>query len=217
MGNILNYGDFVNELFGFGKSKYDDIAKSNFNKLLDNLDKVQVQKYADYKREVIIDLKKDETKSESEVNNKEKVPPVSGESERENSKVEERKVIGLKKQGGEYTPPKSIHDVIKKPDYTNQTKIEVMKNYSKHRLSSKIFGKGDQNTYSLAINGKHFVSDVRGEEGKSLVSDNISKLFWNLLSELSTIQEDFRKKLIDENEYKKKISDIKTKYSSKIK
>lgn len=196
---IDRFSDFkVNEIFGIGKPlPYDGIAKENFKKLLDNLEDVKVNKYADYKREVLINLK-------------------SKKSEETNDKVQEGQVVGLKKKNTSvsYSPQTSIHDAIKKSDYSNVTKIEIMKNYSKHRMSSKIFGVGKEDTYSLSINGKHFISDVRGEEGKVLVSNKISKAFWELLSELSVIQEDFRKKLIKEDVYEKKLSDLKNKYTN---
>jgi len=196
---IDRFSDFkVNEIFGIVKSlPYDGIAKENFKKLLDNLEDVKVNKYADYKREVLINLK-------------------SKKSEEANDKVQEGQVVGLKKKNTSvsYSPQTSIHDAIKKSDYSNVTKIEIMKNYSKHRKSSNIFGVGKEDTYSLSINGKHFISDIRGEEGKVLVSNKISKAFWELLSELSVIQEDFRRRLIKEDVYKKKLSDLKNKYTN---
>lgn len=196
---IDRFSDFkVNEIFGIGKPlPYDGIAKENFKKLLDNLEDVKVNKYADYKREVLINLK-------------------SKKSEETGDKVQEGQVVGLKKKNTSvsYKPQTSIHDAINKSDYSNVTKIEIMKNYSKHRKSSKVFGVGKEDTYSLSINGKHFISDIRGEEGKVLVSNKISKAFWELLSELSIIQEDFRRKLIKEDVYKKKLSDLKNKYTN---
>jgi hypothetical protein len=78
---IDRFSDFkVNEIFGIGKPlPYDGIAKENFKKLLDNLEDVKVNKYADYKREVLINLK-------------------SKKSEETNDKVQEGQVVGLKKK-----------------------------------------------------------------------------------------------------------------------
>jgi hypothetical protein len=168
--------------------RYDDVAKENLKKLLDNLENVKVIKFADYKRSV-------------EISNT-------------NDKVEERKVIGLKKknQSVNFDPKNAVSNSIKKPDYSKSTKIEVMKNYSKHRVSSKIFGVGKEDSYSLSINGKHFVSDIRGEEGKTLVSNKITKAFWEILSELSTLQEDKRKNIISEEEYNDSVTELKNKW-----
>lgn len=179
-----------NELFNFSKPlRYDDVAKENLKKLLDNLESVKVIKFADYKRSV-------------EISNT-------------NDKVEERKVIGLKKknQSVNFDPKNAVSNSIKKPDYSKSTKIEVMKNYSKHRVSSKIFGVGKEDSYSLAINGKHFISDIRGEEGKTLVSNKITKAFWEILSELSTLQEDKRKNIISEEEYNDSVTELKNKWN----
>lgn len=179
-----------NELFNFSKPlRYDDVAKENLKKLLDNLENVKVIKFADYKRSV-------------EISNS-------------NDKVEERKVIGLKKknQSVNFDPKNAVSNSIKKPDYSKSTKIEVMKNYSKHRVSSKIFGVGKEDSYSLAINGKHFISDIRGEEGKTLVSNKITKAFWEILSELSTLQEDKRKNIISEEEYNDSVTELKNKWN----
>lgn len=179
-----------NELFNFSKPlRYDDVAKENLKKLLDNLENVKVIKFADYKRSV-------------EISNT-------------NDKVEERKVIGLKKknQSVNFDPKNAVSNSIKKPDYSKSTKIEVMKNYSKHRVSSKIFGVGKEDSYSLAINGKHFISDIRGEEGKTLVSNKITKAFWEILSELSILQEDKRKNIISEEEYNDSVTELKNKWN----
>lgn len=179
-----------NELFNFSKPlRYDDVAKENLKKLLDNLESVKVIKFADYKRSV-------------EISNS-------------NDKVEERKVIGLKRknQSVNFDPKNAVSNSIKKPDYSKSTKIEVMKNYSKHRVSSKIFGVGKEDSYSLAINGKHFISDIRGEEGKNLVSNKITKAFWEILSELSTLQEDKRKNIISEEEYNDSVTELKNKWN----
>lgn len=178
-----------NELFNFSKPlRYDDVAKENLKKLLDNLENVKIVKFADYKRSV-------------EISNT-------------NDKVEERKVIGLKKknQSVNFDPKNAVSNSIKKPDYSKSTKIEVMKNYSKHRVSSKVFGVGKEDSYSLAINGKHFISDIRGEEGKTLVSNKITKAFWEILSELSTLQEDKRKNIISEEEYNDSVTELKNKW-----
>ena len=208
---IERYNEFiVNEIFGFGKPlQYDNVAKDNFKKLLDDLDNVKVVKYADYKREVVLNLKEEESR---ETNRK----IDNSTSEGESKNIKEGQVVGLKKKNTSvsYTPQTSLHDAIKKPDYSKLTKIEVMKNYSKHRISSKIFGVGKEDSYSLAINGKHFISDIRGEEGKILVSNKLTKLFWDLLSELWILQEDLRKNLIKEPDYKKKVSELKNKYTN---
>lgn len=179
-----------NELFNFSKPlRYDDVAKENLKKLLDNLENVKVIKFADYKRSV-------------EISNS-------------NDKVEERKVIGLKKknQSVNFDPKNAVSNSIKKTDYSKSTKIEVMKNYSKHRVSSRIFGVGKEDSYSLAINGKHFISDIRGEEGKTLVSNKITKAFWEILSELSILQEDKRKNIISEEEYNDSVTELKNKWN----
>ena len=199
---IIKYNEFVNEIFGFGKLKYDDLAKSTLSKLLDNINNVEVHKFADYKREVTISLE-----NEKSDNSKEKI-----------DSLKERRVEGLKKSVSSipFNPKKNVRDIIKSIDYSKVTKIEVMKNYSKHRTSSKMFGVFDENTYTLSINGKHFVSDIRGEEGKSLVSNKITKLFWNLLTELEELQANLKKKLIEKDEYDTKVSELKNKYSKLI-
>ena len=199
---IIKYNEFVNEIFGFGKLKYDDLAKSTLSKLLDNINNVEVHKFADYKREVTISLE-----NEKSDNSKEKI-----------DSLQERRVEGLKKSVSSipFNPKKNVRDIIKSVDYSKVTKIEVMKNYSKHRTSSKMFGVFDENTYTLSINGKHFVSDIRGEEGKSLVSNKITKLFWNLLTELEELQANLKKKLIEKDEYDTKVSELKNKYSKLI-
>ena len=97
---------------------------------------------------------------------------------------------------------------------SDQVKIEVMRNYSRHRFSSKLLGKTKQDSYALAINGKHLIKDERGDEGKSLVSNNIIESYWNLLTDVNTIQDDLKRRLIDKEDYQSKLSDIKRKYSS---
>lgn len=92
-------------------------------------------------------------------------------------------------------------------------KIAVIKNHSRHRFSSKLLGGGSESSYSLSINGKHFIGDKRGSEGKMLVSPSIVKKYWNFLDDICKLQDKFERELIDNSEYKSELSKIKKKYS----
>jgi hypothetical protein len=83
---------------------------------------------------------------------------------------------------------------------TGKTFVSVMKTHSDHRFSSKFFGATKENSYSLAINGEHLISKVKGEEGKPLVSPKITELYWNFLTELGQLQIRRKRNIIKTND-----------------
>lgn len=194
MKNILNFENYIFESY-----EYDGIAKSTFSKLLSNIEDLEVRKFSDNRREVTIKKNKDKDIKES-------IDPNYRIKRRELKNPEKKEIITKDKE----TTFKSMNS----PD--EDINVIVMKNHSKHRFSSKLFGVLNQDSYSLSINGKHFVSDVRGKEGKMLVDPSIAKIYWNFLTDLHNIQDKYKRGLIDSDSYDTSLSKIKSKYSSKI-
>jgi hypothetical protein len=100
-------------------------------------------------------------------------------------------------------------------EYTKSGKtfISVMKTHSGHRFSSKFFGATKENSYSLAINGEHLISKVKGEEGKPLVNPKLTELYWNFLTELGQLQIKRKRNNIKSNEeYDRLVDGLKSKY-----
>lgn len=231
MDNILNFNLFVESFFS--SFEYDKLAKDTFTKMLNNIDRMDVRKFADYRREATIKFEekstdKQDSKSNAESQNREDKSKKGIEVEDEvddefpvrenvdpNYRIRKR---GLKNPERIEVTSKKETDFksLNKPKYKN-IDIAVIKNYSKHRNSSKIWGNRKENDYSLVINGKHLISDIRGQEGKTLVSPKIIQIFWSFLSELSEIQDKYKRGLIDESEYDSAISSVRSKYTGKIK
>lgn len=177
-----------NELFGFGSMPYDDLCNRFFKELVDNIHNIKVGKFSDYRREATI------ARNSKNINE---------------DREYKTKRIDFNHKIEDINSNQKSKDIFK---INNNTKVEVVKNYSKHRFGSKVLGSVNQNIYSLSINGKHFVSDVRGKEGKSLVSLNIVKKYWDFLSDVSTLQENLKKKLISKYQYEFELDRIKLKY-----
>jgi hypothetical protein len=96
---------------------------------------------------------------------------------------------------------------------TGKTFVSVMKTHSGHRFSSKFFGATKENSYSLAINGEHLISKVKGEEGKPLVNPKLTELYWNFLTELGQLQIKRKRNNIKSNEeYDRLVDGLKSKY-----
>lgn len=225
MRTILNFDSF-NESF-FSSYKYDSIAKDTFSKMLDNITHLDVRKFADYRREATVILDK-ENKSDDKLDKpkrvesghtKSNVDEVDSEFIDENVDPNYRiKRRQLKNPERKEIVSKEEEDFKSKNNPSSKNiEISVTKNYSKHRFSSKFWGSRKENDYSLAINGKHFISDIRGEEGKTLVSPKMVQIYWNFLSELSEIQDRYKRGLLNETGYDFEIQKIKSKYSNKIK
>ena len=142
MIEILNFENFSkNELFGFGKKyEFDSKAIEVFQDLLENIDKIEVQKFADYRREVTLTKKKEEKDSSIE---------SSGE-------VKEARIMRVPKSQTKITKVGEVESKNKQNTQIDDTDVAVLKNYSKHRKSSKIWGSFKENSYSLVINGKPF-------------------------------------------------------------
>lgn len=105
-----------------------------------------------------------------------------------------------------------------KTSYTTSPKMDiaVMKGYSGHRTSSKFWGATKEDSYSLSINGKHFVSNVKGKEGEPLVNPKIAEMYYNFMTEIGNIQTKRKRNLMDESEYNSELSKIKTKYQAQL-
>lgn len=224
MKNILNFDSF-NESFFSSSYKYDSIAKDTFSKMLDNISHLDVRKFADYRREATIVLDK-ENKSDDKLDKPKGVEKTKPNiDEVDNEFIDENVDPNYRIKRRQLKNPERKEIVSKEEDdfksknkpSSKNIEISVMKNHSKHRFSSKFWGSIKENDYSLAINGKHFISDVRGEEGKTLVSPKLVQLYWGFLSELSEIQDRYKRGLINESGYDSEIQKIKSKYSSKIK
>lgn len=223
MRNISNFDSF-NESF-FSSYKYDSIAKDTFRKMLDKISHLDVRKFADYRREATIILDKENKsddkldKTKSVEKNKSNIDEVDDEFIDENVDPNYRiKRRQLKNPERKEIVSKEEEDFKSKNKPSSKNiEISVMKKHSKHRFSSKFWGSRKENDYSLAINGKHFISDIRGEEGKTLVGPKLVQLYWNFLSELSEIQDRYKRGLINESGYDSEIQKIKSKYSNKIK
>lgn len=189
---ILKFDAYlIQEFFNIKALPYDEVAKKTFKLLLDNLETIDVKKFADYRRDVTV-------------------------SNAENSN-ESRNVIAknfVSKKDKKVVSDSNTSSSDNSKQSIGATKVSVMKNQSKHRLSSKIYGAIKQASYSLAINGKHFVSEERGKEGSPLVSKNISEGYWNLLTDVAKVQDDYKRRLINDDEFKSKIEDIRNKYTS---
>ena len=91
-----------------------------------------------------------------------------------------------------------------------------MKGYSGHRTSSKFWGATKEDSYSLSINGKHFVGNVKGKEGEPLVNPKIAEMYYNFMTEIGNIQTKRKRNLMDESEYNSELSKIKTKYQAQL-
>lgn len=116
-----------------------------------------------------------------------------------------KKLISTKKTGGD-----SYYK------NTGRTSITVNKTSSKHRLSSKILGAGNGNSFSLAINGKTYVGNIKGKEGDPLINPKISQMYYDFLTELGYIQDKLKRDNMDESEYQSEINKIKSKYQVQL-
>jgi hypothetical protein len=197
MKNILNFEKFsTNELFGFGKKyEFDSKAIEVFQDLLENIEDIEVQKFADYRREVVLTKKKN--------------------VEEDSTEVKESRIMRVPNSKTKFsqTSSSSFKTKYKQSDDVD---VAVLKNYSKHRKSSKIWGSFRENSYSLMINGKHFISDIRGEEGKMLVNPKLSEMYWNFLTEVADLQEKYKKRLVTDSQYDSELGKIKTKYQTQL-
>jgi len=99
---------------------------------------------------------------------------------------------------------------------TGKTSITVNKTSSKHRLSSKIWGAGSENSFSLAINGKTYVGNIKGKEGEPLINPKISQMYYDFLTELGYIQDKLKRNNMDESEYQSERNKIKSKYQAQL-
>lgn len=197
MKNILNFEKFsTNELFGFGKKyEFDSKAIEVFQDLLENIEDIEVQKFADYRREVVLTKKKN--------------------VEEDSTEVKESRIMRVPNSKTKFsqTSSSSFKTKYKQSDDVD---VAVLKNYSKHRKSSKIWGSFRENSYSLMINGKHFISDIRGEEGKMLVNPKLSEMYWNFLTEVADLQDKYKKRLVTDSQYDSELGKIKTKYQTQL-
>lgn len=199
MIEILNFDKFsTNELFGFGKKyEFDSKAIEVFQDLLENIKNIEVQKFADYRREVTLTKKKEESIEKSD-------------------EVKEARIMRVPKSQTKITKVGKIESKDKQNTPIDVTDVAVLKNYSKHRKSSKIWGTFKENSYSLVINGKHFISDVRGEEGKMLVNPKLAEMYWNFLTDVVNLQEKYQKRLVSDSQRDSELSKIKTKYQTQL-
>jgi hypothetical protein len=215
MSRLLNFEEYsTNELFDFLSKKYefDSRAKEVFKKLLDNIDNLEVQEFADYRREVSLSVNpKEESK---EVKKKEGIEEVEVKEARTMRVPRGQKVTQTSQTSQTVTG--ETPSFKQKYKQGGDIKVTVMKNYSKHRTSSKIWGSGKENTFSLAINNQHFISDERGKEGKLLVNPKIVVMYWNFLSDIGNVQAKYKKRNISESEYDSEIDRIKSKYSTEL-
>lgn len=203
MIEILNFDKFsTNELFGFGKKyEFDSKAIEVFQDLLENIKNIEVQKFADYRREVTLTKKKEE-EQESSID--------------KSDEVKEARIMRVPKSQTKITKVGKIESKNKQNTPIDVTDVAVLKNYSKHRKSSKMWGSFKENSYSLVINGKHFISDVRGEEGKMLVNPKLAEMYWNFLSDVANLQEKYQKRLVSDSQRDSELSKIKTKYQTQL-
>jgi hypothetical protein len=209
MNRLLNFEEYsTNELFDFLSKKYefDSRAKEVFKKLLDNIDNLEVQEFADYRREVTLKENSKETSSEQE--------------KEERVEVKENRTMrvprGQKVTQTSQTVTGETPSFKQKYKQGGNIKVAVMKNYSKHRTSSKIWGSGKENTFSLSINNQHFISNERGKEGSILVNPKIVLMYWNFLSDVGNAQLKYKKRNMSESEYDSEIDRIKSKYSVQL-
>jgi hypothetical protein len=202
MKNILNFNQFsTNEIFGFlnKKYKYDDLAKETFKNMLNCIEDLKVSVYADYKRSVT--FSKSDVHKEEFV--KESVPPRV-HTLKKMSQSDRHKKVATKVSQSDF-----------KTNYNQFGKTEVvsMKNTSKSRLSSKLLGSFKGASYLLSINGKTFVDT----DGNMLVNPKISEIYYNFLTELGNIQDDFKRENLSDEDYATNLDKIKKKYQSQIK
>ena len=66
------------------------------------------------------------------------------------------------------------------------------------------------------INGKHFIGDVRGEEGKMLVNPKLAEMYWNFLTDVVDLQEKYQKRLVSDSQRDSELSKVKTKYQAQL-
>lgn len=199
MNKLLRFDEYsTNEIFGFLNKKYefDSRAKEVFKELLNNIQGLEVQEFSDYRREVTLKEKDQKDSDEFLESRNMRVP-------------RDEKVIKTQ------TTSKELPSFKQKYKH-GDIDVAVMKNYSKHRLSSKILGNGKQNSYSLSINNQHFISDERGKEGQFLVNPKISEMYWNFLSDIGNAQEKYKKRNLRESEYDSELSRIKSKYQIQL-
>lgn len=213
---ILNFKEYsTNELFGFLGKKYefDSRAKEVFKKLLDNIDNLEVLEFADYRREVSL---KEVDKQDKKDNEKESQDEIHDDVELKESR--EMRVPRGKKVVKTQTTSTSDEKSFKKKynGGSNNIDVAVMKNYSKHRNSSKVWGTKKENSYSLSINNQHFISDERGKEGQLLVNPKIVEMYWNFLSDIGNAQIKYKKRNITEEQYDSELNKIKDKYSKEL-
>lgn len=190
---MLSFNQF-NELFGFsiGGYPYDEKAESIFKKMLDKIDTLQVKVYSDYKVEVTF---------------------------RESENLDIKEAVEMRKFKGpmiKKIQTTGSNQESSSKSQSNLMRISAMKGQSSHRFSSKFWGNFKESSYILSVNGKTLVSKKKGEEGKPLVDPDISKIYYDFLTELGNLQEDKRVGLIDDVDYKNKLSKLKSKYSAKI-
>lgn len=187
----------IEEFFSFGKKfEFDQTVKDDFQKLLKNLEQIEVVRFGDHKRRIILSENSE---------NKEK------DSKETNYKSETRKLEKVNdffKGGREII--KNTEREYSPNDTKSGTKIEVIKNTGKSR-HWRLFQGGDEN-FALVRNGQHLID----KDGNSRVNPKIVKIFWELLDKLSELQLTRKKNNISEEDYKSKVDKLRSEYSSKI-
>ena len=213
MINILKYEEFsINELFGlFGRYENDNIAKETFKRMLEVIEDLEVEVFADYKREVFF-CDRGSEKSHDEVSqekNYEEKNDISGNEKGVREKVELR---GYKKPFKKQIKREVTSNSKNYYQSSNETQVAVMKGQSSHRFSSKILGYMKENSFSLQINGQTFVTSVKGKEGQPTVNPKISEMYWNFLSDIGNVQMKLKRRNIKQSDYDSEIQRIKKKY-----
>lgn len=231
----------TNELFGLFNKKFefDKRAKETFSDMLKHIKDLDVRVVGDSKRDVVFGGKKTETKPEESNKEKSVETDVDKEKSEDQSETEKPNEVSkefsvsqkyVKESSKIYFFSEFIEEKLK--DYnmpqkqivrrfeteytkTGKTYVSVMKIQSGHRFSSKFLGATKEDSYSLSINGKHFVSDVKGKEGQKLVNPKITEMYWNFLTELGKLQDRRKRNDIKTNsEYDSEVDKLKNKYTN---
>lgn len=192
----------IEEFFSFGKKfEFDQTVKDDFQKLLKNLEQIEVVRFGDHKRRIILsENSENKEKDSKETNYKSETRKLEKVSALPDGVVAGRKEIVQQPTIRQYSPN----------DTKSGTKIEVIKNTGKSR-HWRLFQGGDEN-FALVRNGQHLID----KDGNSRVNPKIVKIFWELLDKLSELQLTRKKNNISEEDYKSKVDKLRSEYSSKI-
>jgi hypothetical protein len=204
-------GDSKREVVFGGKKKTEE----------ENSSKQKEQEHSEVEKEVENETEKEASEKETKPGKEmtEKEFSVSQKEMKESSKVYNFSEFVQEKLKDYGIPQKQVVKNVRRfeTEYTKtgKTFVSVMKTHSDHRFSSKFFGATKENSYSLAINGEHLISKVKGEEGKPLVSPKITELYWNFLTELGQLQIRRKRNIIKTNDdYDRLVDDLKSKYGN---